>query len=193
MTSKWMERSSILLACGRNGWKKRGSYGNHTIFLITYFGDVHNVNANRMKQLLNNLRRCFESRISVGATEKLPAWEKPHARSVAWSNNKTCSKMRWKILRTGKQEVEQLYKVSSPCLDDHNSRRKSLNQLENYQKYAHKLSWNTDNWHELPPFYVCQQSCKRSHQIESSLRQTFGKIDFIHSLHKWLPTKKSCG
>ena len=29
----------------------------------------------------------FESRISTGATEKLPRWEKPHAKTVAWSND----------------------------------------------------------------------------------------------------------
>ena len=29
----------------------------------------------------------FESRISAGATEKLPVWEKPHAMTVAWSHD----------------------------------------------------------------------------------------------------------
>ena len=29
--------------------------------------------------------------------------------------------------------------------------------------------------------------------MDSDLRQTFGKIDFIHSWHKWLPTVLSCG
>ena len=27
----------------------------------------------------------FKSRISAGATEKLPGWQKPHAQRVAWS------------------------------------------------------------------------------------------------------------
>ena len=27
-----------------------------------------------------------ESRISAGATEKVPGWEKPHAKTVAWSD-----------------------------------------------------------------------------------------------------------
>ena len=29
--------------------------------------------------------KMFESRISAGATEKLPGWEKPYAKTVAWS------------------------------------------------------------------------------------------------------------
>ena len=33
----------------------------------------------------NEYRKMFESRISAGATENLPGWEKPHAQIVAWS------------------------------------------------------------------------------------------------------------
>ena len=40
---------------------------------------------------------------------------------------------------------------------------------------------------------VCQQTCKSSYKIDSGLRQTIGKIDFIHSSRKWLPAILSCG
>ena len=43
-----------------------------------------NVNANRTRILLSNTK-MFESRISEGATPKLPGWEKPHAKTVVWS------------------------------------------------------------------------------------------------------------
>ena len=63
------------------GWKK-AEYGFHVEeidencgtltnphhFLTMYTWDVLNVNANRMKQLLNN-KKMLESRISAGATE----------------------------------------------------------------------------------------------------------------------------
>ena len=29
----------------------------------------------------------FESRNSAGASDKLPGWEKPHAKTVAWSSD----------------------------------------------------------------------------------------------------------
>ena len=29
----------------------------------------------------------FEFRISAGTTQKLPGWEKPHAKTVAWSDD----------------------------------------------------------------------------------------------------------
>ena len=38
------------------------------------------------------------------------------------------------------KKTEQLYKVSTPCLDDHNVKKKNWNPLETCQKYALKLS-----------------------------------------------------
>ena len=75
------------------------------------------------------------------------------------------------------------------------SDRKNLNQLDNYQKYGDKLSWNVCTWHEMVDltFLVRDPTCSSSHQMDTSLWQTFGKISFIHSSHKWLPTILSCG
>ena len=47
--------------------------------------DALNVNANRTKVFLNNTEKMLESRISAGAAEKQPGWEKLHAKTVAWS------------------------------------------------------------------------------------------------------------
>ena len=47
--------------------------------------------------IIEDYTRMFESRISAGATEKLPGWEKPHAKTVAWSydqKGRTCSNVR---------------------------------------------------------------------------------------------------
>ena len=35
--------------------------------------------------IIEQYREMFESRISAGVIEKLPLWEKPHAKTVAWS------------------------------------------------------------------------------------------------------------
>ena len=46
-----------------------------------------------------------ESRISAGATEKLPGWEKPHAKTVAWSYTwKDILEKCVEILRAGTQK-----------------------------------------------------------------------------------------
>ena len=35
--------------------------------------------------IIEEYRKMFESRISAGATEKLPGLENPHAKTMAWS------------------------------------------------------------------------------------------------------------
>ena len=58
-----------------------------------------------------------ESRISAGASEKLPGREKPHAKTVAWSYDmeghakKVCSVRHCELAN---QKSEQLYTVSTP-------------------------------------------------------------------------------
>ena len=51
----------------------------------------------------------FESRISPGATEKLPGWQTLHAKTVVWSHDmeghaQQCVEM----LRSGNKKTEQL-------------------------------------------------------------------------------------
>ena len=72
-------------------------------FLITFIQDALNGDANQTRKLLDNTTR---SRISAGATEKLPGWDKPRAKTSAWvlHHGRTCSKMRGTVLRIGKQK-----------------------------------------------------------------------------------------
>ena len=64
-----------------------------------------------------------------------------------------------------------------------NSRRMNLNQLEHYQKMLTdclEMLVPGTNW-ETKHLMVCQQTCKNNHKMDSGLRQTFGKIDFMFS------------
>ena len=57
--------------------------------------------------------------------------------------------------------TQQLYKVSTPCIDDHHFKEEEIKSvwalsqvcsqivLENCHKYAPKLFWNAYTWHEL--------------------------------------------
>ena len=96
--------------------------------------------------VIEEYTNMFESRTSARATEKLPGWEEPHAKTIAWSwdmegHAKKCVE-RYSELTN--KNVEQLHKVSSPCLDDHQFKKKNLNQWENYLKYAHRFpNWTT--------------------------------------------------
>ena len=84
----------------------------------------------------------FESRIPAGATERLPGWEKPHAKTVAWSCDMEghAQKVRRAMLRPGKQEGGAIFtKFLVLAWMTINPNKKNLNQLENCHKFAHKL------------------------------------------------------
>ena len=68
------------------------------------------------------------------------------------------------------KKTEQLYKVASPCLDDHQSRRRILNQLRIIKKYAHTLSQNACIWHELDDLTSCGLSTIMQEQSPNGLR-----------------------
>ena len=73
-----------------------------------------------------------ESRISAGATEKLRGWEKPHAKTVAWSYDMEghAQKCVERYCELANKKVKQLYKGSSPCLDDHQFKQEELESVE---------------------------------------------------------------
>ena len=73
------------------------------------------------KDIVDNYRTMFESRISVGATQKLLGLEKPDANLSTWSYDleghaKKCVE---RYCEQANKTTQQLYKVSTPCLDDH--------------------------------------------------------------------------
>ena len=86
--------------------------------------------------IIEENRKMFESRISARATEKLPGREKPRAKTVAWSNDmeglaKTCVERYCELAHT---KTEQLYNVSSLCLDDHHFKKEELESVGELSK-----------------------------------------------------------
>ena len=63
----------------------------------------------------------LESRISTGTNEKLMEWEKSHVKTITWSYDKEghSQKRFERYYELTIKKIEQLYKVSSPYLDDH--------------------------------------------------------------------------
>ena len=81
------------------------------------------------------------SRVSAGATEKLPGWERPHGKTVAWScdmegHAKTCME---RYCELANKKIEQLYNVSTPCLDDHNFVKEELDTFGELSKVCSQI------------------------------------------------------
>ena len=80
------------------------------------------------KDIVGNYRSMFESKISAGATEKLPetnATEKPNAETTSsWSYDMEghAKKGVERYCEFVNKTTEQLYKVATPCMDDHQFR-----------------------------------------------------------------------
>ena len=91
------------------------------------------------KDIVDNYRTIFESRISAGATENLPCSENLSISS--WSNDmeghaKKCVEQ---ICELPNKTTQQLYIVSTPCLDDHHFKEEELKSVEELSKVCSQI------------------------------------------------------
>ena len=73
------------------------------------------------KDIVDNYRNMFESRISAGANEKVQCSGKPDADISSWSYDmkghaKNCLE---RYCELANKSTEHLHKVAAPCMDDH--------------------------------------------------------------------------
>ena len=78
---------------------------------------------------VDNYRTMFESRISAGGVEKLPYPQ--NLRISSWSHDmeghaKKCVERYFELAN---KTTQQLYKVSTPCIDDHNFKREEMKSV----------------------------------------------------------------
>ena len=90
--------------------------------------------------IIDENRKMFESRISGGATENCQ-WEKSHAKTVAWSydmegHEKKCVE---RCCALANRETEQLYKVSTLCLDDYHFKKEVLESVGELSKVCSQI------------------------------------------------------
>ena len=83
----------------------------------------------------------FESRISLGATEKSPEWKKPHAKTVAWSYNMEGLARKYvePYCELANKIVEQFFKVSSPSRDDHQVKQEERESVEDLSQVCAQI------------------------------------------------------
>ena len=99
-----------------------------------YTWDALKDNAKISKNIVDNYRTMFESRISAGGVEKKPFPQ--NIRISSWSYDmaghaKKCVERHCELAN---KATQQLYKVSTPCIDDHHFKEeemKSVGELSN--------------------------------------------------------------
>ena len=90
------------------------------------------------KDTVDNYRTMFESRISAGATEKLPCSENLRISSKSYDMEGHAKKCVERYCELANKTTQQLYKESTPCIDDQHL-KETWNLLEKCHKYAPKL------------------------------------------------------
>ena len=126
-----------------------------------------------MKQLLNNIRKMFESRIPGGAIEKQPGWEKRHSKNsgvvpTTWKDmleNALSDTVNWQTRKWSKFTKFQVLAWMTI-----NSNRMNSNQLDKCHKFAHKSYYNACNWHELDDLTFNGRSTSLQDQSQNGLR-----------------------
>ena len=83
------------------------------------------------KDIVDNYRTMFESRISAGATEKLRCLENLSISSWSYDMEGHAKKCVERYCELANRTTQQLYKISSPCIDDHHIKEewKSVGEL----------------------------------------------------------------
>ena len=184
-TDMFVHRKTRIILFGirwrhKNGWKE-AEYGSHKeeidekcwswwtniISWPAVFGMHSNVNASRTNSFLMNTGKMFESRISAGATEKLPEWEKPYAKTVAWSHDMEghAQKCVERCCELANKKTERLYKVPSPCLDDHHFKKEELESVGKLSKRVILISvcgWHQVGWKETKQWSDVESTKQRS-------------------------------
>ena len=188
MTSNWLERKNI-----DPMWKvlnKEVDLGEPTSFLGSWKLGLHSTTIrNKQRDIVDNYRTMFESRISAGATEKLPCSEILCISSWSCDMEGHAKKYVETILWVGKQDdsttLQSIYSVHRwPPLQ---RRRNEICRiivtimLSNCSKmFVLGTYWKT--WYSV----VSEKTCTIHYILDQSLWQTIMSFDILHSSQMWV-------
>ena len=109
--------------------------GEPTSFLDHVYLDCPQRECQINKDIVDNYRSMFESRISAGTTEKLPK-NKSHGErdaetisSLSYEMEVHAKKCVERYCKLANITTEQFFKVATPCMDDHQFREEKIGSV----------------------------------------------------------------
>ena len=81
------------------------------------------------KDTVDNYRTMFESRISAGGVEKLPFPQNLRISSWSYDMAGHAKKCVERYCELANKTTQQLYKVSTPCIDDHHFKEEEMKSV----------------------------------------------------------------
>ena len=97
------------------------------------------------KDIVDNYRTMFEYRISEGATEKLPYSENFRISSWSYDKEGRAKKGVERYCELANKTTQQLYKVSTPCIDDHHFKEEELKSVGELSKVCSQKTVTIDH------------------------------------------------
>ena len=123
-------------------WKvlnKEVDLGESTSFLAHVYLGCTERQCEISKDIVDNYRFMFESRISAGATSKLPCSEKLSISSWSYDMEGHAKKCVERYYELANKTTQQIYKVSTPCLDDHHVKEEELKSVGDMSKVCSQI------------------------------------------------------
>ena len=93
----------------------------------------------KKKDIVDNYRTMFESRISAGATENLPCSENLRISSRSYDMEGHAKKCVERYCELANRTTQQLHKVSTPCIDDHHFKEEELKSVGELSKVCSQI------------------------------------------------------
>ena len=118
MTSNWLERNKTWIRCGKFSTKKLIWNNQHHSLDHVYLGCTQR-ECQISKDIADNYRAMFESRISAGGTEKLPYSQNICISSWSYDMEGQAKKVWNDIANLRIKLLSNHIKVATPCMDDH--------------------------------------------------------------------------
>ena len=124
----WLERNKILIRCGKL-LNKEVDLGEPTSFLDHVYLGCTQRECEISKDIVDNYRIMFELRISAGGVEKLPFPQ--NLRFSSWSYDMAghAKKCVERYCELANKTIQQLYKVFTPCIDDHHFKEEEMKSV----------------------------------------------------------------
>ena len=107
---------------------KDADLGEPTSFLDHVYLGCTQRKCQTSKDIVDNYKSMFESRICAGAKQKLPGTGELDANISSWSidmegHAKKCVEI---FCELANKTTQQLYKVATPCIDDHQFKEEEI-------------------------------------------------------------------
>ena len=123
-------------------WKllnKEVDLGERTSFLDHVYLGCTQRHCEIRKDIVDNCTTMFESRISAGATEKSPCSENLCISSWPFDMEGHAKKCVERYCELANKTTQQLYKVATPCIDDHHFKEEEMKSVGKLSKVCFQI------------------------------------------------------